>query len=87
MIPTLLTILAIGLFIVGLKSLGSLKRLGEPTSLERADPLYTSVTLLFSTSPRNNEFRAAQRRTIWLFCGAILLLYLARVAFVSMKAG
>ena len=87
MIPAVLTLVAIGLFSVGVASLISLHGLDNPTSLERSDPFYTYVTLLFSTAPRSQEFRVAQRRTIWLFCAAILLLYLARVAFLSTSVG
>ena len=82
MIPSLLTLMFVGMLIAGLKSLRLLHRLGEPTRMERSDPFYTSISLLFSTAPRSEEFRSRQRRTIWFFCAALLFLYLARVAFV-----
>ena len=78
MLSVLLTALANGLFIAGVISLESLYRLGEPSALESSDPLYTPVTLLFSTVPRSKTFRAAQHRTVWLFCGSILLLLVGR---------
>ncbi len=86
MMPAILTLIAIGLFIAGLWSLASLKRIAEPTESERADPYYTSVTLLFSTVNRGDEFRKVQRRTIWLFCGSMLLFYLARITFEQTAA-
>ncbi|GAA5508879.1 hypothetical protein Rcae01_04348 [Novipirellula caenicola] len=81
--PAVLTLIAIGLFVAGVRSLASLKRIAEPTDTERSDPFFTSVTLLFSTANRSDEFKLVQRRTIWLFCGSILLLYIARVAFLQ----
>jgi hypothetical protein len=77
------TALAIGMFVAGVVSLKRLKRIDQPTDAERVDPFYTSVALLFSTTPRSHEFRAIQRRTIWLFCGSLLLLFLARVAMIQ----
>lgn len=81
MVPAAFTFVAVALFVAGVRSLAALKRIGEPTQAERSDPYYTSITLLFSTANRGDEFRAVQRRTIWLFCASILLLFLARVLF------
>ncbi|QDV27959.1 hypothetical protein [Aureliella helgolandensis] len=83
MIPAILTLLSVGLLIAGVRSLVLLQRIDEPTDSERSDPFYTPVTLLFSTAPRSAKFGAVQRRTIWLFCGSILVLYLARAAFMQ----
>lgn len=83
MISVVATLIAVGLFVAGVRSLNSLKRLDEATGADRSDPFYTSVALLFSTSPRDAKFRGRQRQTIWLFCGAILLLYFARIAYVQ----
>jgi len=82
-ISVIVTLIAVGVFIAGVRSLNSLKRLDDATGSERSDPFYTSVALLFSTSPRDAKFRSRQRRTIWLFCGAILLLYFARIVYVQ----
>lgn len=81
-----LTLIAIGLFVAGVRSLVALRRIDGPTAAERSDPFFTSVTLLFSTADRSDEFRSVQRRTIWLFCGSILLLYIARAVFVQSAA-
>ena len=74
----LITALAVAAFAGGVVSLANLRQLGSPTDRERADPFLQSVTFLFSTEPRGEAFRKVQRRTIWLFCGAILLLFAAK---------
>ncbi len=83
---TILTLLATGLFVAGVRSLVTLKRTEEATRTERSDPFFTSVALLFSTANRSDEFCAVQRRAVWLFCAAIFLLYIARVAIVQSAA-
>ena len=83
MLPSILTLFATGLFIAGMRSLALLNRIDEPSNAERSDPFFTLVALLFSNAKRSDKFRKLQRRTIWLFCGSILLLYVARVAFVQ----
>lgn len=68
------------LFVAGVVSLRALKQLAGENEDERTDPFFTSVSLLFSTAPRNDAFRRRQRRTVWLFCGSVLMLYCARLA-------
>ena len=86
MLASILTLMAIVLFAAGVRSLFALQQLGAPTDAERADPFFNFVGLLFSTATRTDEFRVVQRRTIWLFCGSMLLLYLARMSLIQADA-
>lgn len=83
MLPSLLTLTAVGLFVAGIRSLISLNRMALPEVPERQDPFFDLIGLLFFTGTRTPEFEKLQRRTIWLFSTAMLLLYLARVAFMQ----
>ena len=82
MASAIITFLAVLLCAGAFKSLGALKEMHGPTDADRNDPLYTSFGLLFSTDPPSAEFRTLQRRIIRMFCGSVLLLYVARMMVV-----
>ncbi|MCR9201196.1 MAG: hypothetical protein NXI04_21355 [Planctomycetaceae bacterium] len=82
-ISAIITFLAVLLFAAAIKSLGGLKEMYDHTDSGPKDPLHTSFSVLFSTNPPSPEFRSHQRRIIWMFCGSMLLLYVARIVSVQ----
>ena len=77
---TLLTILGSLLAVGGLLSLRRLLQLPLGQQFQSRDPFSQSIAILFAAEVGDVEFRRLQRRTIWLFCGAMLVLYLARLS-------
>ena len=66
------------LFLLGVWSFVQLRQLAKQEKIAPNDPFGNYLAVLFWTGERTLDFRRRQRRTIWLFCGAALLLYIAR---------
>lgn len=79
----LLTAIGIALTILGVMSLRGLLRTPVAQTLKSTDPFSRTIAILFTTGISDANFRRRQRRTIWLFCGAMLVLYLARLLVIK----
>lgn len=73
-----LTVLGNVLAVGGAFSLRRLLRLPFAQGLKPRDPFSRTIAILFTQDADDADFRRCQRQTIWLFCGAMLVLYLAR---------
>lgn len=81
----LLTFIGTALFIAGCYSFRALRRLQAPEHNNEKDPFGQSISLVFSTGERSPEFGRRQRQTIFYFSAAILLLFVARFAVLSVQ--
>lgn len=81
----ILTILGSAAFVLGVVQTVRLRKSVKRDDTSQAGDPFGSSTIddLFSVSHGNRERLQQQRRVIWMFCLAVLLLFLARHAWLT----
>jgi hypothetical protein len=82
----LLTSMGVAVMVLGFFSLQSLmSATSESSAGDKRDPFLAGRVLsaLFNTKHADMTLRRLQKRTIWLFCGSMLLFFVARQVFIT----
>lgn len=75
-----LTFLATALFVAGCYSLRNFLTALKAEGISSDDPFFSKISLLFTPNIQDPSLKKQQKRVIWLFCGALLVLFVARSA-------